>query len=43
MDLPEVGNKSSTPANPLVCKVGMTVLDEITKKLVYTTAKKGKI
>ena len=45
MDLPEVGNMSSThSANPLVCKAGMTVLDEITKKrLVYTTAKKGKI
>ena len=33
MDLPEVGNMSSThSANPLVCAAGLAVLEEIEEK-----------
>ena len=33
MDLPEVGNMSSTnSANPIACQAGLAVLDEIEKK-----------
>ena len=43
MDLPEVGNMSSTnSANPLSCYAGLAVLDEIIdKKLILKTKKKG--
>lgn len=43
MDLPEVGNMSSThSANPLVCAAGLAVLNEITKNsLVSETNLKG--
>ena len=45
MDLPEIGNMSSThSANPLVCAAGLAVLDEIDdKNLVSETARKGQI
>jgi 4-aminobutyrate aminotransferase-like enzyme len=45
MDLPEVGNMSSThSANPLVCAAGLAVLEEIeSKNLVEETARKGEI
>jgi len=45
MDLPEVGNMSSThSANPLVCAAGLAVLKEIeSKNLVAETARKGEI
>lgn len=45
MDLPEVGNMSSThSANPLACYAGLAVLDEIKKKnLINETKKKGKV
>ncbi len=45
MDLPEVGNMSSThSANPLVCAAGLAVLSEINdKSLVSEAAKKGEI
>ena len=45
MDLPEVGNMSSThSANPLVCAAGIAVLEEIeSRKLVSETHRKGKI
>jgi 4-aminobutyrate aminotransferase-like enzyme len=45
MDLPEVGNMSSThSANPLVCSAGLAVLEEIeSKNLVAETARKGEI
>jgi 4-aminobutyrate aminotransferase-like enzyme len=45
MDLPEVGNMSSThSANPLACYAGLAVLDEINKKkLLQSTKDKGKI
>jgi 4-aminobutyrate aminotransferase-like enzyme len=45
MDLPEVGNMSSThSANPLVCAAGLAVLEEIeSKNLVKETARKGQI
>tara|TARA_A100001011_G_scaffold400064_1_gene512078 strand:+ start:1159 stop:2502 length:1344 start_codon:yes stop_codon:yes gene_type:complete len=45
MDLPEVGNMSSTnSANPIACSAGLAVLEEIkTKKLIKNTKKKGKI
>jgi 4-aminobutyrate aminotransferase-like enzyme len=45
MDLPEVGNMSSThSANPLVCAAGLAVLEEIdSKNLVTETARKGQI
>ena len=45
MDLPEIGNMSSThSANPLVCAAGMAVLEEIhSKDLVAETMRKGKI
>ncbi len=44
MDLPEVGNMSSTnSANPIACQAGLAVLDEIKKKkLVSKSKKKGK-
>ena len=43
MDLPEVGNMSSThSANPLVCAAGLAVLEEIeSKNLVAESARKG--
>jgi 4-aminobutyrate aminotransferase-like enzyme len=43
MDLPEVGNMSSThSANPLVCAAGLAVLEEIeNKNLVEETQRKG--
>ena len=43
MDLPEVGNMSSThSANPLVCAAGLAVLEEIeSKNIVVETARKG--
>jgi 4-aminobutyrate aminotransferase-like enzyme len=45
MDLPEVGNMSSThSANPLVCAAGLAVLEEIeSKNIVVETARKGEI
>jgi 4-aminobutyrate aminotransferase-like enzyme len=45
MDLPEVGNMSSThSANPLVCAAGLAVLEEIeSKNLVAEAARKGEI
>jgi 4-aminobutyrate aminotransferase-like enzyme len=45
MDLPEVGNMSSThSANPLVCAAGLAVLEEIeSKNLVAETSRKGEI
>lgn len=45
MDLPEVGNMSSThSANPLVCSAGLAVLDEIeNRSLVLEAEKKGQI
>ena len=45
MDLPEVGNMSSThSANPLVCAAGFAVLKEIeSRNLVSETQRKGKI
>ena len=45
MDLPEVGNMSSThSANPLVCAAGLAVLEVInSKNLVAETARKGEI
>lgn len=43
MDLPEVGNMSSThSANPMVCAAGIATLDEIkAKNLVVESARKG--
>jgi len=45
MDLPEVGNMSSThSANPLVCAAGIAVIDEInSKNLVYESQIKGEL
>jgi 4-aminobutyrate aminotransferase-like enzyme len=45
MDLPEVGNMSSThSANPLVCAAGLAVLEEIeSKNIVAEAARKGEI
>jgi 4-aminobutyrate aminotransferase-like enzyme len=45
MDLPEIGNMSSThSANPLGCSAGMAVLDEINdNNLIYESDRKGKI
>ena len=45
MDLPEVGNMSSThSANPVVCAAGMATLEEIKRlDLVRETDRKGKI
>ena len=45
MDLPEVGNMSSThSANPVVCAAGLAVLEEINEKsLVSETERKGKL
>jgi 4-aminobutyrate aminotransferase-like enzyme len=45
MDLPEVGNMSSThSANPLVCAAGLAVLEEIeSRNLVAETLRKGEI
>ena len=45
MDLPEIGNMSSThSANPLVCSAGLAVLEEIEdKELVEKTHLKGKL
>ena len=45
MDLPEVGNMSSThSANPLVCAAGLAVLNELKdKNLIEETAYKGEI
>jgi 4-aminobutyrate aminotransferase-like enzyme len=45
MDLPEVGNMSSTHSgNPIVCAAGIAVLDEIENKdLIFESARKGTI
>jgi 4-aminobutyrate aminotransferase-like enzyme len=45
MDLPEVGNMSSThSANPLVCAAGLAVLEEIElKNIVAESARKGEL
>lgn len=45
MDLPEIGNMSSThSANPLVCAAGLAVLEEIERlDLVSESSRKGKI
>lgn len=45
MDLPEVGNMSSThSANPLVCAAGSAVIDEIKdRNLIAETARKGEL
>lgn len=45
MDLPEVGNMSSThSANPLVCAAGMAVLDELEQRdLIGEAERKGKL
>ena len=45
MDLPEVGNMSSTnSANPIACNAGLAVLEEIkNKSLISNTRRKGKI
>lgn len=45
MDLPEVGNMSSThSANPLACAVGLAVIEEIkSRNLVAESQRKGKI
>ena len=45
MDLPEIGNMSSTNSgNPLACYAGLAVIDEILeRKLEYSTLKKGLI
>ena len=45
MDLPEVGNMSSThSANPMACAVGLAVLEEIeSRNLIEESTRKGKI
>lgn len=45
MDLPEIGNMSSThSANPLVCSAGLAVLEEIREEnLIEETKRKGEI
>ena len=45
MDLPEVGNMSSTnSANPLACSAGLAVIEEIEKKKLSNNAKiKGEL
>jgi 4-aminobutyrate aminotransferase-like enzyme len=45
MDLPEVGNMSSTHSgNPLMCQVGTAVLDELNEKdLINASSLKGKL
>tara|TARA_B100000795_G_C22527939_1_gene333941 strand:- start:240 stop:656 length:417 start_codon:yes stop_codon:yes gene_type:complete len=45
MDLPEVGNMSSThSANPMACAVGLAVIEEIeSRNLVEESQRKGKI
>ena len=45
MDLPDVGNMSSTHSgNPVMCAVGLAVLDELEeKKLVAESERKGQI
>lgn len=45
MDLPEIGNMSSThSANPLVCSAGLAVLEEIIEEnLIEETKRKGEI
>lgn len=45
MDLPEIGNMSSThSANPLVCAAGLAVIQEIeNRNLIYEAARKGEI
>lgn len=45
MDLPEIGNMSSThSANPLVCAAALAVLEEIeSKDLIAETARKGNL
>ncbi len=42
MDLPETGNMSSTnSANPIACKAGMAVIEEIEKKKLIAKAKQN--
>jgi 4-aminobutyrate aminotransferase-like enzyme len=45
MDLPEIGNMSSTHSgNPIVCAAGIAVLDEIeTKNLILESSRKGEL
>jgi 4-aminobutyrate aminotransferase-like enzyme len=45
MDLPEVGNMSSThSANPLVCAAGLAVLEEIAdRNLIEESLRKGRV
>ncbi len=45
MDLPEIGNMSSThSANPMACSIGIAVIEEIEKrKLIDESTRKGKI
>lgn len=45
MDLPEIGNMSSThSANPMACAVGLAVLEEIeSRKLIKEAERKGEI
>ncbi len=45
MDLPEVGNMSSThSANPLVCAAGLAVIEEIeSRNLIAETERKGRL
>ncbi|MBU0587289.1 MAG: aminotransferase class III-fold pyridoxal phosphate-dependent enzyme [Gammaproteobacteria bacterium] len=45
MDLPEIGNMSSThSANPLVCAAGLAVIEELEgRNLVVETARKGEL
>jgi len=43
MDLPEIGNMSSThSANPMGCAIGLSVLEEIeSRNLIYESSRKG--
>ena len=45
MDLPEVGNMSSThSANPMACAVGLAVIEEIeSRNLIEESDRKGQI
>ena len=45
MDLPEIGNMSSThSANPMACAIGLAVIEEIEKrKLIEESIRKGNI
>ena len=45
MDLPEIGNMSSThSANPMACAIGLSVIEEIeSKNLIFESKRKGEI